>query len=155
MKLSQDLNINKNKNIKFFLLELIIFPKFGVWIPLFDIKGPNIRWCISQVFIYGEPEIFQTDNGTEFRNKYVEGYIEAKNTKFIHGRPNHPKYQSAVEVFNKTVQNCFSDCKENGKTDGIEWDLKLILMGFWIFIIRWENIQRIWFMLKFLESTMI
>ena len=44
--------------------------------------------CISQVFINGEPEIFQTDNGTEFRNKDVEGYLETK--KFIHGRPNYP-----------------------------------------------------------------
>ena len=60
----------------------------------------------------------------------MEEYIEAKDTKFIHGRPNHPKYQSAVEVFNKTVQNYFSDCKENDKTDGIECDLKLILSGF-------------------------
>ena len=79
------------------------FSKFGVWIPLSDIKGPNIRLCISQVFIYGEPEIFQTDGGIEFRNKDVEGYLETKDIKFIHGKPNHPESQGAVESFNKKL----------------------------------------------------
>ena len=92
-------------NIKIiFKPELIIF-QIWVWIPLSDIKGPNIVLCISQIFIYGEPEILQTDNGTEFKNKDVEGYLEAKNIKFIHGRPNHPESQDAVETFNKTIQD--------------------------------------------------
>ena len=47
----------------------------------------------------------KTDNGTEFRNKDVEGYLEAKDIKFIHGRPYHPESQGAVEAFNKTVQD--------------------------------------------------
>ena len=82
------------------------------------------------IFIYGEPEIFQTDNGTEFRNKDVEGYLEAKDIKFIHGKYYHPESQDAVEAFNKTVQDYLSDCYENDKIDGIEWDLSLTLSGF-------------------------
>ena len=88
--------------------------------PLSDIKGPNIRLCISQAFIYGEPEMFQTDNGTEFRNKDVERYLEEKDIKFIHGRLYHPESQGAVEAFNKTVQDYLSDCYENDKIDDIE-----------------------------------
>ena len=83
------------------------------WIPISDIKGPNIRLCISQVFIYGEPEIFQIDNGIEIKNKDVKEYLEAKNIKFIHGWPYHPENQGAVKAFNKTVQGYLSDCYEN------------------------------------------
>ena len=79
------------------------FSKFGFWIPFSDIKDPNIRLYISQVFIYGKQEIFQTDHDTKFRNKDVEEYLEAKDIKFIHGRPYHPESQGAVEAFNKTV----------------------------------------------------
>ena len=42
----------------------------------------------------------------------MEGYLEAKNIKFIHGRPNHPESQGAVEAFNKTVKDYLSDCYE-------------------------------------------
>ena len=94
------------------------------------IKGPNIRLCISHIFIYGEPEIFQTDSGTEFRNKDVEGYLEAKNIKFIHGSPNHQENQGAAEAFNKNIQDYLSDCYENGQIYGIEWDLNLQCLGF-------------------------
>ena len=34
--------------------------------------------CFSQVFIYSGPEILQTDNGTEFRNKDVENTSKQK-----------------------------------------------------------------------------
>ena len=128
VKLSQDLNINGK--YKYLFTWIDHFSKFGFWIPLSDIKGPSIRLCISQVFINGEPEIFQTDNGTEFRNKDVEGYLEAKDIKFIHRRPYHPESQGAVETFNKTVQDYLLDCYENDKIDGIEWDLRLKLSGF-------------------------
>ena len=73
-----------------------------------------------QVFIDGEPEIFQTDNSIEFRIKDAEGYLKAKDIKVIHGRPNYPESQSAVEAFNKTVQDYISDCYENEKIDDIE-----------------------------------
>ena len=128
VKFSQDLNMNGK--YKYLFTWIDHFSKFGFLIPLSEIKGPNIRLCISQVFIYGEPEIFQTDNGTEFRNKDVEGYLEAKDIKFIHRRPYHPESQGAVEAFNKTVQDYLSDCYENDKIDGIEWDLRLTLSGF-------------------------
>ena len=60
----------------------------------------------------------------------MEGYFEAKDIKFIHGRSYHPESQGAVEAFNKTVQDYLSDCYENDKIDGIKWDLRLTLSGF-------------------------
>ena len=60
----------------------------------------------------------------------MEGYLEAKDIKFIHGRTYHPESQGAVEAFNKIVQDYLSDCYENDKIDGIEWDLRLTLSGF-------------------------
>ena len=76
--------------------------------------------------------------------------------KFIHGRPYHPESQGAVEAFNKTVQDYLSDCYENDKIDGIEWDFRLPLSGFLNFLIRRENIpQKIRYLLKYLESMTI
>ena len=43
-----------------------------------------------KVLINSEPEIFQTDNGTKFRNEDVERYLEAKDIKIIDGMSNHP-----------------------------------------------------------------
>ena len=54
---------------------------------------------------------------------------EAKDIKFIHGRPYHPESQDAVETFNKTAQDYLSDCYEIDKIDGIEWDLRLTVSG--------------------------
>ena len=76
--------------LSIFLFVLIFSLQFGFWIPLSDIKSSNIRLCISLVFIYGEPEVFQTDNRTEFRNKDGEGYLKAKDLELIHRRPNNP-----------------------------------------------------------------
>ena len=36
-------------------------------------------------------------------------YLEAHNTKFIHGRAKHPESQGAVEAFNKIAQDYLSD----------------------------------------------
>ena len=66
----------------------------------------------------------------------MEGYLDAKDIKFIHGRLNHPKSQEAVEEFNKTIQDYLSDCYENEKIDNIECDLKLTVSRFSNFIIR-------------------
>ena len=60
----------------------------------------------------------------------MENNLEAKNIKFIHGKPYHPENQGAVEAFNKTVQNYLSDCYENDNIDDIEWGLRLTLSGF-------------------------
>ena len=40
-------------------------------------------------------------NGIEFRNKNVQGFLEANNIKFIHGRRNHQESQGAVETLVK------------------------------------------------------
>ena len=37
----------------------------------------------------------------------MEGYLEAKDANFIHGSPNHPESQGAVEALNKTIQDYF------------------------------------------------
>ena len=53
----------------------------------------------------------------------MEEKLDTKDIKFIHGKPNHPKSQEAVEAFNKAIQDYLSDCYENEKIDSIEWDL--------------------------------
>ena len=97
------------ENISIFSPESIIFPNLNFESSLSDIIGSKIRLCISQVFIYGEPEIVQIDNGTEFRNKDVIGYLKVKDLKCIHGMPNHPKSQNAAEDLTKLYKTIFQN----------------------------------------------
>ena len=46
-------------------------------------------------------------NGIEFRNKNVQGFVEAKDIKFIHGRRNHKESQGAVETLAKLFETIF------------------------------------------------
>ena len=62
--------------------------------------------------------------------------LRQKIWNFIFGWPNRLESEGAVEVFNKTVEDCLSYCYENDKFDDIEWDLTLTMSGFLHFIIR-------------------
>ena len=82
----------------------------------------------------------------------------SKIQKIIHGKLNLPESQGTVEAFNKNVQDYLSDCYENDKIDGIEfeWDLRLTMYKFLNFYnFRRKISQQIRFLLKFLASTMI
>ena len=86
----------------------------------------------------------------------MKEYLEAKNIKFIHGWPDHPENQGAVEAFNKTVQGNLSICYKNDKINDIEWDLRLTLSG----LLNFNNQKRKHTTTnkrpaKFLESMMI
>ena len=47
----------------------------------------------------GFPEEIGSDNGKEFKNTLIEGYLKEKNIKFIHGQPYNPQSKGVVERF--------------------------------------------------------
>ena len=64
--------------------------------------------------------------------------FQQKSKKFIQGKLNLPENQGTVESFNKNVQDYLSDCYENDKIDGIEWDLRLTMYRF----LNFYNLRR-------------
>ncbi|CAF0919694.1 unnamed protein product [Brachionus calyciflorus] len=55
---------------------------------------------------FGLPNIFQCENGTEFKNSLVKNLIQnwEGDCKMVHGRPRHPQSQGLVEQANGTVE---------------------------------------------------
>jgi Transposase and inactivated derivatives, IS30 family len=56
----------------------------------------------------GFPEIFQSDNGSEFVAKIISTFLKSHDVKIKHGKPYHPQSQGQVENLNKTVKQHLS-----------------------------------------------
>ena len=59
---------------------------------------------------FGLPRIFQSDNGTEFRNQVMRRLVTDwdGDCKMVHGRPRHPQSQGLVEQSNGTLERKLS-----------------------------------------------
>ena len=55
---------------------------------------------------FGKCKIFQTDNGTKFKNKELRLYLENENIKQIFSRVYHPQPNGSVEALDKFVRIC-------------------------------------------------
>ena len=54
---------------------------------------------------FGKCKIFQTDNGTEFKNAELKTFLENEGIKQIFSRPYHSQSNGAVETVHKSVKN--------------------------------------------------
>ena len=64
------------------------------------------------------PQILQSDNGREFKNKLFVQSISSwdGDCKIVYGRPRHPQSQGLVEQANGTVENMITAAMEQHKT---------------------------------------
>ena len=53
---------------------------------------------------YGPPEIIITDQGLEFKNKQVEGYLTSLGVEVRHSSPFHPQTNGKIERFHRTFK---------------------------------------------------
>jgi hypothetical protein len=60
---------------------------------------PSLR---NYCYTYGFPKKIITDNGTEFRNKLVEGFCRENEIKIAHGAPRTPTTQGLTERSNRS-----------------------------------------------------
>ena len=85
-----------------------LFSKYAWAIPIRKNESIKVGNEIAQVFIYGYPELIQSDNRKEFTNKTSNVYLEGINAKHFYGSPYHPQSQGVIENYNKTVQKSLS-----------------------------------------------
>jgi transposase InsO family protein len=52
---------------------------------------------------FGEPKIFQSDNGSEFSNRLLKNYCTENNIKLVFSSPYHPKSNGACESVHKEI----------------------------------------------------
>ena len=92
-----------NKGIKYLLMVIDVFSKFG-WIePLQNKKGKTVAAAFEKIFKSGrEPRLLWTDRGKEFYNKNVNQLLSKKNIK-LYSTENEEK-SSVAERFNRTIK---------------------------------------------------
>ena len=92
-----------NKDIKYLLMVIDVFSKFG-WIePLKNKKGETVAAAFEKLFKLGrQPRLLWTDKGKEFYNKNVNQLLSRKNIK-LYSTENEEK-SSVAERFNRTIK---------------------------------------------------
>ena len=68
---------------------------------------------------HGAPEVVITDNGLEFKNQLVEGYLQGIGVGVRHCTPQHPQSDRKIERFHKTFKQLLTKLA-NGR--GGEWE---------------------------------
>ena len=61
----------------------------------------NIEFCL----INGFPHEFASDNGPEFKNKYMQSFCIKENIQYINGIPYNSSSQGIIECFHYTIKN--------------------------------------------------
>ena len=122
--------LTNNYNEKLYLLSIIDhFSKFA-YNYILTKKDQNTVMNKVKNFIdkYGVPEKILTDNGGEFINKKFKKYCKNNDIILIHGRPQHPQTQGAVERYNRTIKdllkNLFIEKESNGEPFDLNTELK-------------------------------
>ncbi|KAG0436457.1 Retrovirus-related Pol polyprotein from transposon [Dictyocoela muelleri] len=98
-----------NNDYKYILSVIDIYSRFGFARPLIKKEGKDVANSLKDIFYEHRPcKFLQSDNGTEFKNKYIKEICEQFNIEQIHGRTNHPKSQGIVRRFNQTITKFLS-----------------------------------------------
>ena len=92
-----------NKGVKYLLMVIDVFSKFG-WIePLQNKKGESVASAFEKIFKSGrKPRLLWTDKGKEFYNKNVKQLLSRENIK-LYSTENEEK-SSVVERWNCTIK---------------------------------------------------
>ena len=94
-----------NKGIKYLLMVIDIFSKYG-WIkPLKDKKTESVSSAFDEIFKKSKrkPEMLWTDKGSEFVSKHFKEFLKKNKIKLYHTE--NEEKSSYVERWNKTMKN--------------------------------------------------
>ena len=94
-----------NKGIKYLLMGIDVFSKYGWIVPLKDKKTESVSLAFDLIFKRNKrkPEMLCTDKGTEFISKHFKEFLK-KNKITLYHTENEEK-SSIVERWNKTIKN--------------------------------------------------
>ena len=74
--------------------------------PLANKTAANVVRYLESEYIprYGPPEVIITDQGLEFKNRQVEGYLSSLGVDVRHSSPFHPQTNGKIERFHRTFK---------------------------------------------------
>ena len=75
-----------NKGIKYLLMVIDVFSKYGWIAPLKDKKTESVRTAFDEILKKNkrEPEMLWTDKGSEFNSKHFKDFLKKKKMKLYH-----------------------------------------------------------------------
>ena len=75
--------------------------------PLPDKSATSVYDALSTDYIprYGPPRVMLSDNGLEFKNNLVEGYLHGLGTEVRHTTPYHPQANGKIERFHRSLKS--------------------------------------------------
>ena len=92
-----------NKGIKYLLMVIDVFSKFGRIVPLQNKKGETVPDTFENIFKSGrKPQLLWTDKGNEFYNANVKQMLSKENIK-LYSTENAEK-SCVVERWNRTMK---------------------------------------------------
>jgi hypothetical protein len=91
-----------NKGYKYLLTCIDVFSKYAWAIPLKDKTGKSVKVALETIFKERKPQVLQSDDGTEYKNKIVQDYLKSLNIKFF--TTHNQTKSSVIERFNRTLK---------------------------------------------------
>ena len=110
-----------NKGVKYLLMVIDVFSKYGWIVPLKDKKTESVSLAFDLIFKKSKrkPEKLWTDKGSEFISKHFNTLLK-KNKIILYHTQNEEK-SSVVERWNKTMKNKM--CKMfSANNNTVYWD---------------------------------
>ena len=94
-----------NKDIKYLLMVIDIFSKYGWIVPLKDKKTDSVSLAFDLIFKKSKrkPEKLWTDKGSEFISKHFKDFLKRHNITLYHTQ--NEEKSSVVERWNRTIKN--------------------------------------------------
>ena len=94
-----------NKGLKYLLMVIDVFSKYGWIVPLKDKKTESVSLAFDTIFKKNErkPEKLRTDKGSEFISKHFKDFLK-KNKIILYHTQNEEK-SSVVERWTRTMKN--------------------------------------------------
>jgi hypothetical protein len=99
-------NYSRLNNGDHWILTVVdVFTKWAWAVPLKNKRGPTVADALAEILEDSEtPVILQSDNGKEFRNRYVKDLMEEHDIKQVFSQPYKPSTNGCVERLNQTLK---------------------------------------------------
>ena len=94
-----------NKGIKYLLMIIDVFSKYGWIAPLKDKKTESVSKAFNEIFKKSKrkPSMLWTDKGSEFISKHFKEFLKKEKIKLYHTK--NEEKSSVVERWNRTMKN--------------------------------------------------
>lgn len=118
--------------VRGYTVVLVIIDHFSRWVelaPLRKAEAADVAAILRDRWVpqHGVPQVLLSDNGPQFVSEVIRSFCTSIGARKLYSTPYHPKGNSIVESFMRTLKRALSALVE---WDGKQWDLHLSAVSF-------------------------